>query len=365
MGIFHAMESDAFEQIVFCRDRSSGLQAIIAIHDTTLGPALGGVRMRPYESEDAAIEDAMRLARGMTYKNALAGLNLGGGKAVIIGDSAKDKSEALFRAFGRFVNSLGGRYITAEDVGTTENDMDLVFQETKFVTGISPAHGSSGNPAPATAFGVYQGMRAAAKFKFGVDHLSRMTVAVLGLGQVGWNLCRLLHEAGVKLIVSDIRQDAVDEAIVRFGAVPTEVDRIYGADCDIFSPCALGAVLHDDTIPLLKARIVAGAANNQLLAPEHGERLQNCGILYAPDYAVNSGGVIHIADELNGYNRDRAYAKIEGIYQTLTAIFEMAEQERMPTSVAADRLAEERIRRGGNLRQGFWSGGRHAGIGGV
>ena len=261
--------------LIFCHDEPSGLKAIIAIHDTTLGPALGGTRMWTYESEEAAIEDALRLARGMTYKNAAAGLNLGGGKTVIIGDPAKNKSEELFRAFGRYIQGLNGRYITAEDVGTTVADMDLIHEETNYVTGISPEFGSSGNPSPVTAYGVYRGMKAAAKEAFGSDSLQGKVVAIQGAGNVAFALCRHLHEEGAKLIVTDINKKAAQRVVDAFGATAVDPTDIYEVECDIYSPCALGATINDVTIPKLKAKVIAGSANNQLKEEKHGDRFMN------------------------------------------------------------------------------------------
>lgn len=318
------MEQYDYEQLVFCQDKQSGLKAIIAIHDTTLGPALGGTRMWTYESEEAAIEDALRLARGMTYKNAAAGLNLGGGKTVIIGDPRKDKNEEMFRAFGRYIQGLNGRYITAEDVGTTVEDMDIIHDETDFVTGISPAFGSSGNPSPVTAYGVYKGMKAAAKAAFGTDSLEGKTVAVQGVGNVAYNLCRHLHEEGAKLIVTDINKEAVERAVAEFGARAVDPDDIYSQECDIYAPCALGATINDDTIPQLKAKVIAGAANNQLKETRHGDQIHDMGIVYAPDYVINAGGVINVADELYGYNSERALKKVEGIYGNIERVLEIS-----------------------------------------
>ena len=264
MELFRYMEKYDYEQVIVCHDKSSGLKAFIAIHNTTLGPALGGLRMWPYESEEEALEDALRLARGMTYKNAAAGLNFGGGKAVIIGDPKKDKSEALLRAFGRYVQSLNGRYITAEDVGTTVHDMDIIHEETDYVTGLSPAYGSSGNPAPVTAYGIYLGMKAAAKEAFGSDDLSGKTVAIQGAGNVAYNLSKHLHEEGASIIVTDINKTAVQRVVSEFGAKAVDVNDIYAVDCDIFSPCALGGIINDETILQLKAKVIAGSANNQL-----------------------------------------------------------------------------------------------------
>ena len=359
MELFPYLEKYQYEQLLFCHDSSSGLKAIIAIHDTTLGPALGGTRMWPYDSEEAAIEDALRLARGMTYKNAAAGLNLGGGKTVIIGDPEKDKSEALFRAFGRYIQGLNGRYITAEDVGTTVADMDIIHEETNYVTGISPEFGSSGNPSPVTAYGVYRGMKAAAKEAFGSDSLSGLSVAIQGAGNVAYALCRFLHEEGAKLIVTDIRKSAVERVVAEFGAMPVEPDDIYGADCDIFAPCALGSVINDQTIAKLKAKVISGSANNQLKEPRHGDILHEMGIIYAPDYVINAGGVINVADELHGYNRERAMRKVEMIYQQIAKVLEISKCEGIPSYQAADRMAEERIEQIRRSRSQFLQNGLH------
>ncbi len=353
MIIFDYLQKYDYEQLVFAHDEQSGLKAIIAIHDTTLGPALGGTRMWTYKSEEDAIIDALRLARGMTYKNAAAGLDLGGGKTVIIGDPKKDKSEALFRAFGRYVQSLNGRYITAEDVGTTVQDMDYIHLETDYVTGISPAFGSSGNPSPVTAYGVYRGMKASAKIAFGTDSLSGKTVAVQGVGNVSYNLLKHLHDEGANLIVTDIYEESVNKAVKEFGAKAVGVNEIYGVECDIFSPNALGAIINDDTIPQLKAKLIAGAANNQLKEERHGDILHEKGIVYAPDYVINSGGVINVADELNGYNRERAMKKVETIYDNMLKVFEIVDREGIPSYKAADRMAEERIAQMRNVRSNF------------
>lgn len=347
------MDKYDYEQLLFCQDQTSGLKAIIAIHDTTLGPALGGARMWTYATEDQAIEDALRLARGMTYKNAAAGLNLGGGKTVIIGDPFKDKNEEMFRALGRFIQGLNGRYITAEDVGTTVDDMDLIHEETDFVTGISPSFGSSGNPSPVTAYGIFLGMKAAAKEAFGSDHLEGKTVGVQGLGNVAYTLCKYLHEEGAKLIVTDINKSAVDRVVRDFNATAVAPDEIYDQQVDIFSPCALGAIINDDTIPKLKAKVIAGSANNQLKDSAHGQMLHDLGIVYAPDYVINAGGVINVADELYGYNRERAMKRVETIYDSLTKIFDISKNENIPTYLAANRLAEERIARVSKSRKTF------------
>jgi leucine dehydrogenase len=359
MEIFKYMETYDYEQLVICQDKQSGLKAIICIHDTTLGPALGGTRMWTYESEEAAIEDALRLARGMTYKNAAAGLNLGGGKTVIIGDPKKDKNEEMFRAFGRYIQGLNGRYITAEDVGTTVEDMDLIYQETPFVTGVSPAFGSSGNPSPVTAYGVYRGMKAAAKEAFGTDSLEGKVIAVQGVGHVAYTLCKHLHEEGASLIVTDINKEAVQRAVNDFGAKAVDIDEIYSVECDIFAPCALGAIINDQTISQIKAKVVAGAANNQLKEARHGDALHEMGIVYAPDYVINAGGVINVADELNGYNPERAMKKVETIYDNIASVIEISKRDNIPTYLAADRLAEERIERMRNSRSQFLLNERH------
>ncbi|GLC88780.1 branched-chain amino acid dehydrogenase [Lysinibacillus piscis] len=353
MEIFKYMEKYDYEQLVFCQDEASGLKAIIAIHDTTLGPALGGARMWTYATEENAIEDALRLARGMTYKNAVAGLNLGGGKTVIIGDPFKDKNEEMFRALGRFIHGLNGRYITAEDVGTTVTDMDLIHEETDYVTGISPAFGSSGNPSPVTAYGVYRGMKASAKEAFGTDSLEGLKVAVQGLGNVAYKLCEYLHNEGAKLIVTDINQAAIERVVNDFGATAVAPDEIYGQDVDIFAPCALGAIINDDTIPQLKAKVIAGCANNQLKDSRHGDLIHEMGIVYAPDYVINAGGVINVADELYGYNRERAMKRVDGIYDSIEKIFAISKRDGIPTYLAANRLAEERIARVAKSRSQF------------
>lgn len=353
MEIFNYMETYDYEQLVFCQDKTSGLKAIIAIHDTTLGPALGGTRMWTYASESDAIEDALRLARGMTYKNAAAGLNLGGGKTVIIGDPRTDKNPEMFRAFGRFIQGLNGRYITAEDVGTTEEDMDLIHLETDYVAGTSAGSGSSGNPSPVTAYGIYQGMKAAAKEAFGTDSLEGKTVAVQGVGNVAFTLCKHLHEEGASLVVTDINKEAVQRAVEAFGAKAVDINDIYSQDVDIFAPCALGAVINDETIPQLKAKVIAGSANNQLKETVHGDRIHEMGIVYAPDYVINAGGVINVADELQGYNHERALKRVGGIYGTIEQIFAISKRDNIPTYVAADRLAEERIARVAKTRKQF------------
>ncbi|MBM7607169.1 leucine dehydrogenase [Lysinibacillus composti] len=353
MELFKYMEKYDYEQLVFCQDKASGLKAIIAIHDTTLGPALGGARMWTYANEDLAIEDALRLARGMTYKNAAAGLNLGGGKTVIIGDPFKDKNEAMFRALGRFIQGLNGRYITAEDVGTTVTDMDIIHEETNYVTGISPTFGSSGNPSPVTAYGVYLGMKAAAKEAFGDDSLRDRKIAIQGLGNVAYTLCEYLYKEGAKLVVTDINKKAVERVVKDFEAMAVDPNEIYQQDVDIFSPCALGAIINDETIPQLKAKVIAGSANNQLKESRHGDMIHELGIVYAPDYVINAGGVINVADELYGYNRERAMKRVETIYDSIAKIFDISKDEKIPTYLAANRLAEQRIAQVSKSRSQF------------
>src|SRR5215212_10819377 len=298
LALFDTMAEMGHEQVVMCHDKSSGYRGVIAIHDTTLGPALGGARFWHYASDEEAIIDALRLSRGMTYKNAVAGLNLGGGKSVIIGDNRTTKREMTFRAHGRFVESLGGRYITAEDVGTSTADMDFVHMETDYVAGLA---GRSGDPSPVTAHGVFRAIQASAKARWGADDLSTKTVAVQGCGHVGYYLAKELHEAGAKLIVTDIDADRVKRVATEFGARPVGADEIYSVAAEIFAPCALGAIINDRTLPQLKCEIVAGAANNQLLEERHGDELESRNILYAPDYVANAGGVINVYSELAGW----------------------------------------------------------------
>jgi leucine dehydrogenase len=341
--IFEKLAEYRYEQLVFCHDKFTGLRAAVAIHDTTLGPALGGCRMWPYASEEEAVVDALRLARGMTYKAAASGLNLGGGKSVILGDPDKDKTEALFRSFGRYVETLGGRYITAEDVGTSTEDMENIRIETWHVVGVDVTHGGSGDPSPFTALGVLQGMRACAEEVFGSASLEGRAVAVQGLGHVGYPLCGLLHDAGARLIVTDLRPEIVERAVREFGAKPVEPDEILSISCDILAPCALGAVVNDETLPGFRCSIIAGSANNILLEPRHGETLAERGILYAPDYVINAGGLINVADELESYNERRATKRVMRIYNSVKKIITIAKRDRVPTNVAADTLALERI----------------------
>lgn len=332
------------EQIMICNDNSTGLKAIIAIHNTVLGPGLGGTRMWNYKSEAEAIQDALRLSRGMSYKAAISGLNLGGAKAVIIGDPHTQKSEALMRKFGRFVENLGGKYITAEDVGTTTKDMEYVNMETDSVVGLPESRGGGGDPSPVTAYGVYMGMKASAKKLWGSDSLAGKKVAVQGIGKVGFHLVEMLHKDGAKLYVSDIHEKMLHLAASQFGAHVVNGNDIYSQDVDIFAPCALGAILNTENINALKCAIVAGAANNQLEhEDEHGPMLSKKGILYAPDFLINAGGLINVYSEYTGYNRDNAMRDTEKIYDTTLAIYAKADDENIHTQKAAMILAEKRI----------------------
>ncbi len=340
MELFTMMGEHEHEQIVVCHEPSCGYKGIIAIHNTVLGPALGGTRFWNYGSDEEAFVDALRLSRGMTYKAAVAGLNLGGGKSVIVGDPKTTRREEIFRAHGRFVETLKGRYITAEDVGTSPDDMEFVAMETEHVTG---RHGASGDPSPVTAYGVYRGIKAAAHAKFGSDDLNGRTVSVQGVGHVGFYLCQYLAAEGVQLVVTDIDQERVQTVVKEFGARAVGLNEIYSAEVDVYAPSALGATINDETIPQLKAKIVAGAANNVLAEARHGDELHKRGILYAPDYVINAGGLINVFGELNGWSAERSMRKAGDIYTTLIEIFSLAEAEGVPTYVAADRIAERRI----------------------
>lgn len=354
--VFDNMSKRGHEEVVFCHDQDTGLKAIIAIHNTTIGPALGGCRMWDYESEAEALTDVLRLARGMSYKAAIAGLNLGGGKAVIIGNSKTDKTETLFRSFGRFVEGLSGRYITAEDVGTSVKDMEWVRMETKYVTGISRALGGSGDPSIVTALGAFSGLKATVKYQLGKDSLVGLKVGVQGVGHVGYYLCKYLAENGAQLFITDIDTEALKRVVDDFGADVIGLDDIYSADLDIYAPCALGATLNDDTIPQLKCSIVAGAANNQLKDDtKHAQLLKDRGILYAPDYAINSGGLINVANEIEGYNRERAFRQAEGIYDMLMKIYTQADLDGVTTHEAASKVAEQRMRDVGKLKNVYLS----------
>src|SRR6478735_4578487 len=346
MKLFDTVAEMGHEQLVLCQDSASGYRGIIAIHSTVLGPALGGTRFWSYATDEEAIVDALRLARGMTYKNAVAGLNLGGGKSVIIGNNKTTDREMIFRAHGRFVESLGGRYITAEDVGTSTADMDFVHMETKNVSGLA---GRSGDPSPVTAHGVFRAIQASAKERWGSDDLNGRAVSVQGCGHVGYFLSKELHEAGAKLVATDIDADRVKQVVNEFGVRSVAPDEIYGVQADIFAPCALGGIINDKTMPQLKVEIVAGAANNQLLEERHGDELERRNILYAPDYVANAGGVINVYSELAGWTSARSFRKADEIYETVRKVFQIAKEEKVPTYLAADRLAEQRIRAVGSM----------------
>ena len=330
------------EQVLIARDEATGYHGIIAIHSTALGPAVGGTRCWHYDSEDAALTDALRLSRGMTYKSALAGVPLGGGKSIIIRNNKTSNREALLRAHGRFVETLKGRYITAEDVGTSPADMEIVRLETRYVAGLV---GGSGDPSPYTARGVFRAMQASTRFLWNSDELAGVTVAIQGCGNVGYHLAKLLHKAGAKLIVSDVNDNNLSRVVDEFAAEPVQPNEIYGVRADVFAPCALGGVINDETIPALKVPIVAGSANNQLLEERHGTMLQDRNILYAPDYVANAGGVLNGCTELLGWEAEFAARKVDEIYDTILRIFESAQAEGITTNKAADRLAEERLRR--------------------
>jgi len=350
MGVFEHIEGDGYEQIVHCSDDHSGLKAIIAIHSTALGPALGGTRFYPYPNEEEALVDVLRLAKGMTYKAAAAGLDLGGGKAVIIGDPKRIKTEELLRAYGRFVETLGGRYITAEDVGTALEDMDTVRRESRWVTGCSKTYGGSGDPSPVTAYGVLQGIKACALEVFGDADLKGRTVALQGVGKVGYALCGYLVEEGADVTIADIDVDNLGKAVADFGVKTTPLDTVHTLETDIYAPCALGGGINDDTISDFRCKIIAGAANNQLARQEHGDKLRDMGILYAPDFVINAGGLINVEDELRGYDRERAMSRVDSIYKALQLIFTMSRERNISTAQAAIEYAEDRIRKIGRIR---------------
>src|SRR5438874_8575058 len=336
MKLFDTLATMGHEEVVLCSDPSCGYRGILAVHSTKLGPALGGTRFWNYASDDEAITDALRLSRGMTYKNAVAGLNLGGGKSIIIGDNRTKDRENIFRAHGRFVESLGGRYITAEDVGTSTTDMDFVHLETGHVAGLA---GKSGDPSPVTAHGVFRAIQASAKECWGSDDLNGKTISIMGCGHVGQHLAKELHEAGAKLIVSDIDPERTKKVASTTGAQVVQGDAIFSADADLFAPCALGGIINDKTIPMLKVEIISGGANNQLLEERHGDILVEKGILYAPDYVANAGGVINVYGEVSGWDAQRALDKADDIYDTVLKVFEISKKEGIPTYKAADRLA--------------------------
>jgi leucine dehydrogenase len=340
MEIIEKETNSGHERVLFGRDAASGYRGIIAIHSTVLGPAVGGTRLWNYASEDEALADALRLSRGMTYKTALPALPLGGGKSVIIANSSLLNREAIFHAHGRFVETLRGRYVTAEDVGTSPSDMETVRRETNHVAGLLDR---SGDPTPTTARGVFRAIQASAKYLWSSDHLSGITVAIQGCGHVGYHLAKKLNEAGAKLIVSDVDNDKVARVVEEFKASAVQPDDIFGVSADIFAPCALGGVINHRTIPQLRVRIVAGAANNQLLEDRHGEMLKERGILYAPDYAANAGGVFNGCTELLGWDPERAAKKVDEIYETILTICETAEAQGISTNKAADRIVENRL----------------------
>jgi leucine dehydrogenase len=341
MEISEKITNTNHEQVLIGRDDATGYHGIIAIHSTALGPAVGGTRFWKYESEEEALTDALRLSQGMTYKTALAGLPLGGGKSIIIANNATRDRTALLRAHGRFVETLKGRYITAEDVGTSPADMEIVRLETQHVAGLIER---SGDPSPFTASGVYRAIQASNNFLWKTHELSGLTVAIQGCGNVGYHLARMLHEAGVRLIVSDVNGENLSRVVAEFAAKAVQPDEIYSVQADVFAPCALGGVINDETIPQLKVKIVAGSANNQLLEERHGAMLREKSILYAPDYVANAGGVLNGCVEVLGWKPELAFRKVMEIYDTVSRIFESAEAQGIPTNKAADQLAEERLK---------------------
>jgi leucine dehydrogenase len=343
MGLFDAADFDNHETVAFFNHRATGLKAIIAIHSTALGPACGGTRMYPYPSEQEALTDALRLSRGMSYKNAIANLPLGGGKAVILGDPAKDKTEALLLAYADAVNTLGARYITAMDVGMKAADMPVIARGTKYVAGFDQPGKTGGDSGPLTALGVFVGLKAAVRHRLGADSTKGLAVAIQGLGKVGMGLAERLHAEGAKLIVADVDQNAVRRAVARFGAQQISPAHIVTAECDVLSPNALGAVLNDETIPKLQARVIAGGANNQLARDEHGNMLKARGILYAPDYVINGGGIIRVAGQIYDWDDGEIERRVLAIAETLAQIFRRADGENLPPNVIADRIAEERM----------------------
>ncbi len=343
MELFRTLGSYDYGEVHFKLDKATGLRAIVAIHDTRLGPALGGCRFIPYDSDDAALTDALRLARGMTYKAALAGLAHGGGKSVIMRPASRFDRVALFHAFGKFIDDLRGHYITAEDSGTGLEDMEIIRSVTKHVTGVDPSHGGSGDPSPFTALGVRRGIEAAVKFKLGKDTLAGLGVAVQGVGHVGYHLCKELHAAGAKLTVADVDTLKAERARREFSAKTVPIDEISHVECDVYAPCALGAGLNDETIPNLRTPIVAGAANNQLAEVRHGDDLHARGILYAPDYAINAGGLVNVAQEVKGYDAAKAREGTLEIYDTMMEIFDRSKRLSAPTYKVADMMVEEKL----------------------
>lgn len=350
MDVFDKMARYGHEQVSFCYDKVSGLKSIIAIHNTRLGPALGGTRMWPYESEEDMLDDVLRLSRGMTYKSGAAGCNFGGGKAVIWGDPAKDKSELLFRALGLFVESFGGRFITGTDVGTVADDFVWAKAETSYLVALPEEHGGSGDSSVTTAFGVWHGLRALADEVCGSPSLKGRRVAVQGVGKVGYRLCGYLAEEGAELVVSDIAKANLDRVRAEFKVTVVDPEEIMGVECDILSPNALGGILNDETIPRIKARAVGGAANNQLAEDRHGDELHRRGVLYAPDYVINAGGLIQVSEEFPSFSRERAMRRAAAIYESLKRIFAISRREGIPTCRAADLMVEERLARLSGLR---------------
>ncbi len=353
--VISQMSLNDHEQVVFCNDNATGLKAIIAIHNTVLGPSLGGTRMWTYKTEMEALTDVLRLSRGMTYKSSVAGLNLGGGKAVIIGDSKTQKNEALMRRFGKFVNSLSGKYITAEDVGVSTRDMEYIKMETDFVSGLPVNMGGSGDPSPVTAYGVYLSMKASAKEKWGDESLNGKKVVVQGIGHVGESLVKHLVKEGAIVSIYDINEERLKTVSKETGAtVITDAAKLYDLEMDIYAPCALGATVNTDTLSRLKCSIICGAANNQLADENiHGKMVIEKGIIYAPDFVVNAGGIINVFYELEGYNRERALAHAEKIYDTTLNIFKVAKEENIPTYMAANRIAEKRLADIGKIKISF------------
>ncbi len=342
--VFGNFSFDKHEQIVFCNDEATGLKAIIGIHNTTLGPALGGTRMWNYKNEEDALQDVLRLSRGMTYKAAITGLKLGGGKAVIIGDAKTQKTDDLMRRFGEFVHSLGGKYITAEDVGMETRDMDIVRDITPYVTGISEARGGAGNPSPITAYGVFMGMKAAAKYQFGTDNLKGKKILIQGIGHVGETIVDLATKEGAQIIINDINKEQLEYVSKKYGATIHHDLDIYGLDVDIYAPCALGATINDNTIDRIKAKVIAGAANNQLQDEiKHGRLLKEKGIAYAPDFLINAGGIINVYAEIEGYGKDEIIRQTENIYNTTLEIFKLSETQNITTHRAAFNIAQARI----------------------
>lgn len=347
------MYSMGHEEVVFFQDKTCGLKAIVGIHDTTLGPALGGTRLWPYANEEEALVDVLRLSRGMTYKNAISGLNLGGGKAVIIADP-KNKSEALFRSFGRFIESLNGRYITAEDVNTNVDDIEHIFTETNHVTGVAQQNGGSGNPSPYTALGVFRGIEASVTKAFGNRSLKGKTIAVQGVGSVGFELCKLLTEAGASIIYTDVNERGIQRMKDSFPhAKYVAPNEIFSVACDVYAPCALGASVNDETIPQLKAKIVCGAANNQLKEDRHGLILKEKGILYAPDYLVNAGGVMNVSIEFEGWADSKSRRMVDTIYEKTLEVFKISDEQNIPVNKAADVMAENRIASMRNIKNSY------------